>query len=160
MIVVDTDVLLLAFAFQRDERQPANAAFLQQVQARNAATTIYNVLELLGKLSFNLAPERLDAWHSWLVDAYQLTVLWPFSPGGPTSTLSFREEIFERPFARMRAVQMPFMDALILNLADRIPGVTHFVTWNARRFQDKSGLLAMTPEEYLERAANEGQQQG
>jgi len=31
MVVIDTDVLLLAFAFQNDKRQSANTAFLKRV---------------------------------------------------------------------------------------------------------------------------------
>lgn len=62
MVVVDTDVLLLAFAFQRDERQTANTAFLTKIQAANPAITIYSLMEILGQLSFNLSAERLSAW--------------------------------------------------------------------------------------------------
>ncbi len=150
MIFIDTDVLWLAFAFHQDARQAANTAFLEQVQAAQPATTIYNVLELLGKLSFNLSPERLDEWRSWLVDAYQLLVIWPTNPNLTTAAPTFQEEIFERPYQKMRTVQMPFMDALILNLAERTPNVTQFVTWNARHFQGKSTLQVLTPEDFIQ----------
>jgi len=58
MIIIDTDVLLLAFAFHRDERQSDNDRFLQWVQNDKPATTIYNVMELLGHLSFNLNTQK------------------------------------------------------------------------------------------------------
>jgi len=80
MVVLDTDVLLLAFAFQNDKRQPVNTAFLKRVQSAEPAITVYNLMELLGQLSFNLSPTRLDAWQAFLVDAYQLTVVWPAAP--------------------------------------------------------------------------------
>lgn len=150
MIFIDTDVLWLAFAFHQDERQAANSTFLEQVQAAQAATTIYNVLELLGKMSFNLSPERLDEWQSWLIDAYQLSVIWPINPNIPLAVSTFQEEIFARPYQKMRSVKIPFMDSLILNLAERTPNATHFVTWNARHFQGKSTLQILTPEDYLQ----------
>ncbi|MCA9972576.1 MAG: hypothetical protein KC425_20285 [Anaerolineales bacterium] len=150
MIFIDTDVLWLAFAFHQDTRQTANAAFLEQVQTAQPATTIYNVLELLGKLSFNLSPEQLDEWRSWLVNAYQLLVVWPTNPELTTAAPTFREELFERPYQKMRAAKMPFMDALILNLAERTPTATHFVTWNARHFQGKTPLQVLTPEGYVQ----------
>lgn len=150
MIFIDTDVLWLAFAFHQDGRQTANAKFLQEVQTAQPATTIYNVLELLGKLSFNLPPARLDEWQSWLVDAYQLLVIWPVNPNLSTATSTFQEEIFERPFNRMRKFKMPFMDSLILNLAERTPAASLIVTWNARHFQGKSFLKVLTPEDYLQ----------
>lgn len=150
MIFIDTDVLWLAFAFHQDKRQIVNTRFLQQVQTAQPATTIYNVLELLGKLSFNLSPKRLDEWQSWLVDAYQLLVIWPVNPNLSTATTTFREEIYERPYKKMRTVKMPFMDSLILNLAERSPSATQFVTWNARHFQGKSKLQVLTPENYIQ----------
>lgn len=153
MIFIDTDVLWLAFAFHQDARQATNAAFLEQVQAAQPATTIYNVLELLGKLSFNLSPNQLDEWRTWLVDAYQLRVVWPMNPSLTTAAPTFGEEIFERPYQKMRTVQMPFMDSLILNLAERTPNATQFVTWNARHFQGKSTLQVLTPEEYIQTKA-------
>lgn len=150
MIVIDTDVLLLAFAFHRDDRQATNTTFLQQVKATQPSTTIYNVLEILGKLSFNLSPNMLDDWRSWLVEPYNLTVIWPFNPAFSTSVPSFRQEIYERPFEKMRTFRMPFLDALILTLAERTPIATQFVTWNARHFQGKSTLQVLTPEDYLQ----------
>lgn len=148
MVIVDTDIFLLAMAFQRDPRYAVNAVFLDRAQEANPAITIYNLMEILGQLSFNLSPAQLDAWSSWLVEAYQLTVIWPVNPDGQASC-DFQAEIFERPFARMRAHRMAFMDALILSLAERTPDVECFVTWNARHFKGKSSLVVLTPEEYL-----------
>ena len=54
MVVINTDVLVLAYAFHRDSRQAASAQFLSIVQAHDPAATIYSVMELLGKLSSNL----------------------------------------------------------------------------------------------------------
>ncbi|MDW8325881.1 MAG: hypothetical protein RMK99_04880 [Anaerolineales bacterium] len=42
------------------------------------------------------------------------------------------------------------MDALVLNLAERTPNVTQFVTWNAKHFRGKSSLNVLTPDEYLQ----------
>ena len=149
MVVIDTDILMLAFAFQNDPRQVDNALFLTQVRSAQPTITVYNLMEILGKLSFNLAPRRLDAWKTWLIDAYQLVVIWPIDPEISEDGFSFKDEIFTRPFARMRTHRIPFMDALILDLAERTPGVDQFVTWNARHFEMKSSLKVLTPTEYL-----------
>ena len=151
MVVIDTDVLLLELAYPRDKRFAVNAAFLSRVVKDDAAITIYNLMELLGQLSFNLAPVRLDAWQMWLIDAYRLTVIWPIDPSDPAANAFFRVEMFERPYARMRAHRMAFVDALILNLAERTPNVDCFVTWNAKHFKSKSTLRVYTPEEYVNR---------
>jgi len=151
MVVIDSDVLLLAFAFANDSKQEVNRAFLEAVQTAQPATTIYNVMEVLGQLSFNLSPERLDQWQSWLVDAYQLTIIWMVDDGLKMGKESFREELYERPYEKMRSVRMPFMDALIISLVERAPDVECFVTWNARHFKGKTSLKVLTPEEYLAR---------
>ena len=149
MVVIDTDVLLLSFAFANDKRQTANANFLSKVQNAEPAITIYNLMELLGHLSFNLSPTRLDALQTWLIEAHQLTVIWPAELDAPTASSFFRAEIFERPFAKMRTQRMAFLDSLILNLAERTPDVAYLITWNAKHFKDKSHLSVLTPEEYL-----------
>lgn len=151
MVVIDSDVLLLAFAFANDSKQETNRAFLKAVQTAQPATTIYNVMEVLGQLSFNLSTEQLDQWQSWLVDAYQLTVIWMADEGLKMGKESFREELYERPYQKMRSVHMPFMDALIILLVERTPNVDCFVTWNAKHFKGKTNLTVLTPEEYLRR---------
>jgi cobalamin-dependent methionine synthase I len=140
---------MLAFAFQRDKRQAINAIFLQEVQTAQLATTIYNVMEVLGQLSFNLPPERLAQWESWLVNAYQLTVIWMAEAEKKTGLTSFQEELVDRPFQKMLAKRMAYMDALVLSLAERAPDAQHFVTWNAKHFKEKTNLSVLTPEEYL-----------
>ncbi len=153
MVVIDTDVMLLAFAFQNDPRQTANTNFLNKIPITEPAITVYNLMEILGQLSFNLSPAKLANWQSWLIDAYQLTVIWPVEPDEQVSAAaSFRAEIYDRPLAKIQARRMAFMDALVLNLAERTPEVNLFVTWNARHFKNKSSLAVLTPEEYLKQA--------
>lgn len=149
MVVIDTDVFLLEFAFHRDPRYEVNARFLTVVRSRAPAITIYNLMEILGQLSFNLSPARLAQWHLWLQAAYGLTVLWP-EPDEMDALAFFRQEIQEAPLVRMQDKRMAFLDALILNLAERVSEAATFVTWNARHFRDKSSLTVLTPAEYLE----------
>ena len=151
MVVIDSDVLLLAFAFVNDNKQEKNQAFLEAVQTAQPATTIYNVMEVLGQLSFNLSAERLDQWQSWLIDAYQLTIIWMADEDRKLGKESFYRELYERPYQKMRSVRMPFMDALIIALVERTPDVECFVTWNAKHFKGKTTLTVLTPEEYLSR---------
>ncbi len=148
MVALDTDVLVLAFAFQRDARQDANTHFLQAARAQTPAVAIYSIMELLGQLSFNLPAERLAQWPVWLQDAYNLTVLYP-AVGDDGVAAFFQMEVVDRPLARMRQHPIPFLDALILQLVEQVPGVDAFVTWNARHFRGKTALPVLTPAEYL-----------
>lgn len=147
MVVIDTDVLLLAFAFHRDERRPENMQFLAIVQERQPAAVIYSVLELLGQLSFNLSADRLVQWQSWLRDRYQLTILYP-KVAGLSAEQFFSREFVDRPLQKMHQ-RMPFMDALILNLIEEASVVELFVTWNARHFKGKTSVEVVTPAQYV-----------
>jgi hypothetical protein len=80
VVIIDTDVFVLAFAFQKDNRQKVNPSFFSKVRSDQPAITIYNLMEILGQLSCNFSAGRLSAWQSWLVDAYQLTIIWPVNP--------------------------------------------------------------------------------
>lgn len=148
MVALDTDVLVLAFAFQRDARQDANTRFLQAVRDRTPVVAIYSIMEFLGQLSFNLSPERLLQWPVWLQDNYNLTVLYP--AGDDKDTAAFlQRELVAGPLARMRQHPSPFLDALILQLVEQAPGVDAFVTWKARHFRNNTLLPVLTPAEYL-----------
>ena len=152
MVALDTDVLLLAFAFHRDERQADNARCLALVQEHAPVVTIYSVMELLGQLSFNLPSARLRQWPSWLQDRYGLTIVYP--PFAEMDAASFfTAEFVERPLDKMQQ-RMPFGDALILNLLETVPGLEDFVTWNTRHFTGKTPLLVVTPAQYIDRMAN------
>ncbi|MBI5035235.1 MAG: hypothetical protein HZB51_32310 [Chloroflexi bacterium] len=67
MVVIDTDVFLIEFAYHTDTRQAVNTQFLQQAQTADPAITVYNLMELLGQMSFNLTPAKLDNWREWLI---------------------------------------------------------------------------------------------
>ena len=148
MVVIDTDVFLIEFAFHRDDRYAVNADFLVAVRRWKPAVTLYNLMEILGQLSFNLSPDRLGEWRLWLQEAYGLAVLWPESKG-QTADAFFQDEVYNRPFAKMQAQRMAFLDALVVGLAERTPEVEFFVTWNARHFYSKTPLTVLTPPEFL-----------
>jgi len=147
MVVIDTDVMLLAFAFHRDPRQEANQRFLEAVQQRGPAMPIYGVMELLGQLSFNLSPQRLSEWPAWLQDRYGLTLLYPDTAKLEAEPF-FKAEFVAGPFYRMQQYPMPYLDSLILNLVENAPDVEAFVTWNARHYLDKTVVPVRTPAEY------------
>jgi len=148
VVVIDSDVYLIELRYRRDARRAVNAAFLETTRSAMPAITIYNLMEVLGQLSFNLAPQTLLAWESWLVRQYHLTVLWP-DPGRLSAEEHMTREIFQRPFQRMLTKRASFTDALALQLAEDTPLAAAFITWNARHFREKTWLPVQTPAEYL-----------
>ena len=151
MVAIDTDILVLAFAFHQDARQAANTTFLDMVRTQTPVAAIYSVMELLGQLSFTLSAERLSQWPSWLQDHYGLTLLYPTTTNLAAESF-FQDEFIDRPFTRMQRLRMPYLDGLILDLIERVSSVITFVTWNARHYRNKTALTVLTPTEYLERS--------
>ena len=62
----------------------------------------------------------------------------------------FHSEFVGPCFRKMQCFQMPFLDPLILTLAEDAPEVQVFVTWNARHYRGKTPLTVLTPADYLE----------
>jgi hypothetical protein len=149
VVIIDTDVFLLEFAFHRDARHRVNAEFLVSIRDREPAITIYNLMEILGQLSFNLSPDQLSQWRLWLQEAYGLAVIWPESED-QTAEQFFYSEMHCRPLAKMQTHRMAFLDALIIGLAEQVTATEGFITWNARHFHDKTPLPVFTPSEFLE----------
>jgi len=151
MVAIDTDVLVLAFAFQQDVRQADNTSFLETARTKTPVIAIYSVMELLGQLSFNLSAERLAQWPSWLQDHYSLTLLYPATANLAAEPF-FQAEFIDQPFIRMQQRRMPYLDGLILSIVERVADIEAFVTWNARHYRGKTSLMVLTPAEYIEKS--------
>ena len=55
MVAIDSDVFLIAHRYVRDVRAERKTRFLTEVKTAAPALTIYNLMEILGVLSFNLS---------------------------------------------------------------------------------------------------------
>ena len=148
MVILDTDIFILEFRFQRDHRYSINKQFLSTIKATGGAITIYSVMEFLGKLSFNVNPNRLMNWRSWLQDAYNLTIIWPQVKNIDGDSF-IRSLLLNRPFERMCRTPIAFVDSLILDLVEQVEESQVFITWNAKHFTGKTFLAVMTPQDYL-----------
>jgi hypothetical protein len=65
-VFIDSDVFILALRYPQDKRSRANGAFLEKVRSGDlrGMTSIHNVLEVSGILSFNL-PASVDRLITW-----------------------------------------------------------------------------------------------
>ena len=152
MVVIDTDIFVLAFAFHRDDRHEVNNQFLQSVHTHEPAITIFSVMELLGQLSFNLSAERLNQWSIWLQNSYGLSVLYPETVG-LTADAFFPALFIDQLLRRMTQHPTPYLDSIILNIIEATENVHSFVTWNARHYRGHTSLQVLTPAEFLETPA-------
>lgn len=145
LILIDTNVFVIDLRYKRDVNYRSNLAFLDTVAQRGTGfTTLINLLELCGILSFNLNEKQLlDLW-SYFQKRYKVTVLPPADmtsnfPGFPI------EGLFEQ-FQK----KISLGDALMLIVAKKhVSFISTLVTWDRDHFKDKFPGSVITPDEYL-----------
>lgn len=142
-VLIDSDVFLIDLRYPRDRRYAKNKAFLERVRIGELVgwTTVYNLLEICGVLSFNLSPQSLQALFVGFASRFNVTVLFPVSAS---------EEICFSPLDIFDIMQRKFSfgDALIAELAHRHRRrFDYFVTWNVAHFHDKLSLRVAAPDQ-------------
>src|SRR4051794_34539420 len=82
MLAIDSDVFLIDCRYPNDAKYQINRLFLDEITTRQIerATTLFNVLEICGVLTFNLNPSQLRAFYANFGRQYQVRVLGPRLP--------------------------------------------------------------------------------
>jgi hypothetical protein len=147
LTVIDTPVFVIDLRYQRDRHFASNRAFLNRIASEgHAATTIFNLLEVCGILSFNLNDEQLKEMFHYFPEHYNVDVLPHSTLESPLPALN-TGDLFD-----VIARKTSFGDALIIAAVEKhIPGTASFVSWNARHFKGRLSIPAFTPREFLER---------
>ena len=145
MILVDSNVFVMDLRYQRDPLFPVNRAFLDALALDGSGgTTLFNLLEVAGILSFNLNDRQVRELLVHFPRRYRVAVVPAFDRETMLPTMAVHEVL---PHILGR---MAFGDALVLAAAERFsqPGST-FVTWDASNFVGKTRLTVVTPQEWL-----------
>jgi hypothetical protein len=147
LTVIDTPVFVIDLRYKRDRHFSSNRTFLDRIAKEGrAATTIFNVLELCGILSFNLNNEQLKEMFHYFPQHYNVDVLPHSTLESPLPSLN-TGDLFD-----VIARKTSLGDALIISAVEKhIPGTASFVSWNARHFKGRLSIPAFTPKEFLER---------
>lgn len=147
--VIDTTIFIIDLRYKRDKHFAANRAFLEWVaQTRSGVTTLFNLLEVCGILSFNLNDKQLQELFSYFSRRYAVEVLPHATLQSPLPALQ-TQDLF-----RIISEKASFGDALIIAAIEKyLPQATYFVSWNARHFVGRLAIPSVTPQEFLERKA-------
>lgn len=145
MIFVDTNVFVIALRYPRDRHARANATFLRALaNRRGGVTSVVNLLELCGILSFNLNDIQLQGLFVHFARRFRVRVLpnegssVAIAPANPTELLLWIRK------------RMAFGDALVADaLARWAPETELFVSWDAAHFRGKVVAPVMTPADAL-----------
>jgi predicted nucleic acid-binding protein len=144
-LFIDSDIFIRDLRYQRDANYHENAPFLSLIKAKHyeGVTSIFNLLEVCGILSFNLSYQNLLQLYVGFRDHYGLEILFT---GDPEDIISFSiSEIFA-----VIGKKLSFSDALIASVVEYYKGnLDAFVSWNAVHFKDRLGIKAVTPIEIV-----------
>ena len=144
LILIDTNIFVIDLRYKRDINYGSNVRFLDYIAGSGTGfTTLVNLLELCGILSFNLNDKQLiDLW-SYFEKRYGISVLPP-----PDMNSDFPALSIESLFDQIRK-RIPLGEALILAVAAQyLPFVSTFVTWDKTHFKEKFPGRVITPSEY------------
>ncbi len=145
LILIDTNIFVIDLRYKRDTNFKLNQSFLSSVaQSGSGFTTIVNLLELCGILSFNLNQDQLlDLW-TFFQDRYNITVL-----PEPDPQSDFPSIKINRLFGVL-CKKSSFGDALMISVAEKyLSFVSTLVTWDNEHFKDKFAGSILTPNEFL-----------
>ncbi len=144
-VFLDTNIFIIDLRYQRDPHYRVNRAFLEKIRVdQNGKTSIVNLLELCGILSFNLNRRQLDDLFHYFPTRYSVRIF-------PEGYLTLEKIQFGlRPLFELICSKLSFADALLLqHIESHFPRVSALVTWDADLFKGKSPLQILTPEDYL-----------
>ncbi|MCD4718077.1 MAG: hypothetical protein K8R45_15220 [Desulfobacterales bacterium] len=145
-VFIDTDIFVRNLRYRDDKNTIENDLFLELVKEKKIIgfTSIYNLLELCGIMSFNLSPESLLHLYGGFKKRFRLKQIL-FGKSSDENLIIDINIIFGQLFKKMS-----FGDALIAACVeyhgDLIEG---FVSWNAKHYEGKLNTDVYTPNTLL-----------
>ncbi len=149
LVLIDTNIFVIDLRYKRDVKFNSNRVFLNHIaKKRNGFTTVVNLLELCGILSFNLNEKQLTELWSYFQQKYQVAVL-PF----PSLDVKFPEveirEIFD-----MLKTRTSLGDALMISVAKKhTPFCRTMISWDNLHFETIFQGTVLTPEKFMRSSA-------
>jgi len=145
VIFIDSNVFVIDLRYRRDRLFGVNRKFLELVRRNGeGVTTLTNLLEVAGVLSYNLNARQLRALMTHFPARYGVKVLPPPDPRTQVYRVSLRRlvEIIE--------AKCSLGDALMLYHVEQFATAgSTVVSWNAPHFSGRTTLTTVTPKEYL-----------
>jgi len=145
VVIIDSNVFVIDLRYQNDKNFEANSRFLKLVYSKGSGvTSLINLLEITGILSFNLNERQLSEFYRYFSQRYNTDVIPSLSPD------SHLPEIEIRRLLDIMAKKASFGDALVIaSIEAYIPHASYFVTWDKEHFKGKLDAKVLTPAEFL-----------
>lgn len=146
LVLIDTNVFVIDLRYKRDISYRSNRDFLDYIGEKQIGfTTIVNLLELCGILSFNLNERQLTELWFYFQDNYQVTVL-----PSPDLENDFPTIEMKRVFDLLKN-RASLGDSLVIVVAQKhLPFISTMVTWDTIHFKRLFPGTVLTPDEFLQ----------
>ena len=146
LILIDTNVFVIDLRYKRDIPYRSNRNFLDYIgEKQTGFTTIVNLLELCGILSFNLNEKQLTELWFYFQDKYHVTVL-----PAPDLETDF-PNIAIKEILDLLKKRVSLGDALVVAAAQKhVPFISTMVTWDRIHFENVFPGTVLTPDEFLQ----------
>ena len=143
---IDSNVFVIDLRYKRDRNYRLNRVFLDIVaDLKIGVTSVFNVLEICGILSFNLNERQLVELYEYLPERYKIGILPYHDRGLPLPALHLKDLL------SLIAKRMSLGDALALAVAEQESRrIEAFVSWDAQHFAGKTSLLVQTPKDFVD----------
>jgi hypothetical protein len=145
LVLIDTNIFVIDLRYKRDTNYEVNRVFLDHIGDKGKGfTTIVNLLELCGILSFNLNEKQLIELWFYFQDRYGVVVL-PV----PSFETNFPPIEIKQIFDLIRS-RISLGDALMISVVNKhLPFVSTMVSWDDIHFENIFPGTVLTPGEYL-----------
>ncbi len=144
-VFIDTNVFVIDLRYKDDANFRINRNFLDLVAEKGrGVTSIINLLELCGILSFNLNQRQITELFHYFPLRYTIDIIPSNSIDSPLPDIAIKD-IMEVIYKKAS-----FGDALIANLVNsHLKENSIFVSWDAMHFKHLLSIKTMTPKEFL-----------
>ena len=145
LVLVDTNIFVIDLRYKRDTNYEINRAFLDHIgEKRNGFTTIVNLLELCGILSFNLNEKQLIELWFYFQDRYGVVVL-------PVPSFETNFPVIEiKEIFHLMKNRTSLGDALMISVANKhLPFIATMISWDDLHLKNIFPGTVLTPEKFL-----------
>lgn len=145
VVLIDSNVFIIDLRYKKDKNFSSNRKFLNFIHSRGCGvTSLVNLLEIIGILSFNLNPRQLTELYTYFPQRYNIKVIPSLSVDSDLPALGTKRLL------EIMAKRSSFGDALVTASAEAyIPNASHFVTWDKAHFAKKMEIKVLNPAKIL-----------
>lgn len=146
LVLVDSNIFVIDLRYKRDVNYQINRTFLDYIAKKKTGfTTIVNLLELCGILSFNLNEKQLTELWLYFQKRYEVAVL----PDADLET-GFPGIEIRRIFDVLKR-RTSLGDALMISVAEKhLPFISTMVSWDKPHFESIFSGRVLTPDEFMQ----------